>query len=198
VRRAVWERDRGQCTFVGDNGHRCTARRVLEFDHIEPVARGGRASVEGIRLRCRVHNQYEAERVYGAGFMDMKRDEARRERELRSRRADATGTVAGTNGRSASATGASHTAQPASAKVMHAAPPRTEAAQLAPPMKAGCQDPRSAIHSYRDRRSPAVYSGSTLLPQDSLRSEQGPTRGNGLRTQGASRDHLLTIQRRLR
>jgi hypothetical protein len=78
IRRAVWERDGGQCTFVGASGHRCESRRFLEFDHINPVARGGRASVEGMRLRCRTHNQYEAERVFGTGFMSQKRHEANR------------------------------------------------------------------------------------------------------------------------
>src|SRR6266850_3947840 len=77
VRRAVWERDGGQCTFVGASGHRCESRRFLEFDHIDPVARGGRVTVEGMRLRCRAHNQYEAERTFGAGFMRQKRREAR-------------------------------------------------------------------------------------------------------------------------
>ena len=77
VRRAVWERDQGQCTFVSAAGHRCESRRFLEFDHIDPVARGGRATVEGMRLRCRVHNQYEAERTFGTGFMSSKRNEAR-------------------------------------------------------------------------------------------------------------------------
>ena len=77
VRRAVWERDGGQCTFVGASGHRCESRRFLEFDHVDPVARGGRATVEGMRLRCRAHNQYEAERIFGAGFMSEKRHEAR-------------------------------------------------------------------------------------------------------------------------
>jgi hypothetical protein len=77
VRRAVWERDQGRCTFVSGSGKRCTARRFLEFDHVEPVARGGRATVEGIRLRCRAHNQYEAERVFGRGFMNRKRQMAR-------------------------------------------------------------------------------------------------------------------------
>jgi 5-methylcytosine-specific restriction endonuclease McrA len=86
VRRVVWERDRGQCTFVGDTGHRCGARARLEFDHVEPVARGGRATVETIRLRCRAHNQVEAERVFGAGFMRAKRAEAR-ERATRERAA---------------------------------------------------------------------------------------------------------------
>jgi hypothetical protein len=78
IRRAVWRRDQGQCTFVGASGHRCQARRFLEFDHVEPVARGGRSTVEGLRLRCRTHNQYEAERALGRGFMARKREEARR------------------------------------------------------------------------------------------------------------------------
>ena len=77
VRRAVWERDQGRCTFAGSTGHRCEARRFLEFDHVEPVARGGTATVEGMRLRCRTHNQYEAEQAFGAGFMRRKRQEAR-------------------------------------------------------------------------------------------------------------------------
>jgi 5-methylcytosine-specific restriction endonuclease McrA len=78
VKRAVWERDQGQCTFVGARDQRCPARKFLEFDHIDPVARGGQATVEGIRLLCRGHNRYEAERTFGAGFMSEKREQARR------------------------------------------------------------------------------------------------------------------------
>ena len=78
VRRAVWERDGGRCTFTGEGGHRCSETRFLEFDHVEPFARGGRATVDGLRLRCRAHNQHEAERVYGSGFMEEKR-KAKRE-----------------------------------------------------------------------------------------------------------------------
>jgi hypothetical protein len=78
VRRAVWERDQGQCTFVGTNGTRCNARHYLEFDHVVPLARGGEATVGGLRLRCRAHNQYEAERGFGTRFMERKREEARR------------------------------------------------------------------------------------------------------------------------
>ena len=77
VRRAVWERDQGRCTFVSASGRRCDAHRFLEFDHVDPVARGGQATIEGMRLRCRAHNQYEAERAFGKGFMDEKRREAR-------------------------------------------------------------------------------------------------------------------------
>ena len=89
VKRAVWERDGGQCTFVSEVGRRCPARKRLEFDHVEPVARGGRASVVGIRLRCHAHNQYEAECAFGAEFMRHKREEARRKAEARRQEADA-------------------------------------------------------------------------------------------------------------
>src|SRR5712671_2024914 len=80
VRRAVWNRDAGQCTFVSAAGHRCTAHRLLEFDHVDPVSRGGQATVDRMRLRCRAHNQFEAERAFGRSFMNRKRDEARRAR----------------------------------------------------------------------------------------------------------------------
>jgi 5-methylcytosine-specific restriction endonuclease McrA len=76
VRCAVWKRDEGQCTFRSEKGHRCPARAGLEFDHVEPVARGGRATVDNLRLRCRAHNQYDAERAFGAGFMQRKREQA--------------------------------------------------------------------------------------------------------------------------
>ncbi len=77
VRRAVLERDQACCTFVGENGHRCGSRDRLQYDHIQPVARGGRATAENTRLLCQAHNAYEADRVFGAGFMERKRTEAR-------------------------------------------------------------------------------------------------------------------------
>ena len=69
VRRTVWERDGGRCTFVSDQGHRCEATSRLEFDHEQPFARGGQATPSQLRLRCQAHNQYAAEQVYGAEFM---------------------------------------------------------------------------------------------------------------------------------
>jgi 5-methylcytosine-specific restriction endonuclease McrA len=78
VRRAVCERDQGQCTFVSDGGKRCPARRMLEFDHAVEVGRGGEPTLENIRLRCRAHNQYTAEQTFGAKFMEKKREEAQR------------------------------------------------------------------------------------------------------------------------
>lgn len=78
VKRAVRERDEGQCTFVGENGRRCEARASLEYDHIEPVARGGQATIENVRLLCRAHNRYAAERAFGSEFVERKLAEARR------------------------------------------------------------------------------------------------------------------------
>jgi hypothetical protein len=74
VRREVWKRDQGRCTFVGENGHRCESRTRLEFDHVLPVARGGEATRANIRLRCRAHNQFLTERVLGESFMRGKRE----------------------------------------------------------------------------------------------------------------------------
>src|SRR5207244_976135 len=81
VRRAVWERDGGQCTFVSPAGQRCPARTLLEFDHIDPAALGGQATVDNTRLLCSSHNQLAAECAFGAEFMANKREEARRARD---------------------------------------------------------------------------------------------------------------------
>jgi 5-methylcytosine-specific restriction endonuclease McrA len=79
VRRASWRRDGGQCGFVSADGHRCTERTFLEFHHVIPYAKGGRATVDNISLRCRRHNQYEAELVFGS------RPPTRRQEEQRTR-----------------------------------------------------------------------------------------------------------------
>ncbi len=89
VKRAVWERDGGQCSFVSEAGRRCPARKLLEFDHVQEVARGGRATVAGIRLRCRAHNQYGAECAFGAEFMRRKREAAPRAAEARRQETEA-------------------------------------------------------------------------------------------------------------
>jgi 5-methylcytosine-specific restriction endonuclease McrA len=64
VRRRVWQRDEGRCTFVGPAG-RCTRTRRLEFHHRVPFADGGAATVENLALACKVHNQWEAARWFG-------------------------------------------------------------------------------------------------------------------------------------
>jgi hypothetical protein len=77
VRRKVWERDGARCAFIGEGGHRCGAEKRLEFHHDDPVAIGGEATVDKIQLRCRAHNQFEAECDFGASFMASKREAAR-------------------------------------------------------------------------------------------------------------------------
>ena len=70
VRRSVHQRDGGRCTFVDALGNRCTARHRLEFHHEgTPFGRGGDHSVGNIRLLCRSHNRYLAEKEYGAEVM---------------------------------------------------------------------------------------------------------------------------------
>jgi hypothetical protein len=76
VKRAVHARDGEQCSFVSPDGARCTERGFLEIDHIDPVARGGQATVQNARMLCQPHNQYEAERVFGAAFMHARRSQA--------------------------------------------------------------------------------------------------------------------------
>jgi 5-methylcytosine-specific restriction endonuclease McrA len=77
VKREVFERDAGRCTFVSEDGTRCPEKRGVEWDHIVPVARGGGSEPSNLRLRCRAHNQLEAERVFGKPFMRHKREHAK-------------------------------------------------------------------------------------------------------------------------
>lgn len=65
VKRAVWLRDGGRCAFVATGGRRCSQRAFLELHHREPYAVGGEATVANSSLRCRAHNAYEAELVFG-------------------------------------------------------------------------------------------------------------------------------------
>ena len=73
VKRDVWKRDGGRCTFKSATGRRCECTRGLEFDHVTPVALGGQATTENVRLLCRKHNQLEAERRLGAECMRTRR-----------------------------------------------------------------------------------------------------------------------------
>jgi hypothetical protein len=69
VKRQVWARDEGRCTYVSPDGRRCGSRWKLEFHHVDPAARGGPATAENITLRCKPHNLLAAERDFGAEHM---------------------------------------------------------------------------------------------------------------------------------
>lgn len=77
VRRMVWKRDGAQCAFIGRSG-RCTERRYLEWHHVQPYGHQGPTTVENISLRCRAHNAYESELVFGP-FAAMQARECRGE-----------------------------------------------------------------------------------------------------------------------
>ena len=65
IRRAVNGRGGRRCAFVARDGRRCNARRFLEYHHVRPYASDGEMSVANISLRCRGHNVYEAELIFG-------------------------------------------------------------------------------------------------------------------------------------
>lgn len=70
VKRAVYERDGGRCTFVDERDRRCEETGRLEFDHVEGFAQTGRHDIDSLRLLCRAHNQRAAEQRYGRLFME--------------------------------------------------------------------------------------------------------------------------------
>jgi hypothetical protein len=72
VLREVYARDAGQCSYVSADGRRCAAQGFLEVHHHRAFARGGPASVDNLRLACRAHNFWLAERELGQGFMRAK------------------------------------------------------------------------------------------------------------------------------
>ena len=82
VRRAVWIRDGGRCAFVSKGGRRCNERSFAEFHHLEPYGVGGEATIATIELRCRAHNNYEAELFYGRRQPTRPGTSARRTRAL--------------------------------------------------------------------------------------------------------------------
>jgi 5-methylcytosine-specific restriction endonuclease McrA len=72
IRDGVWERDDGQCTFVGSTGRRCGSRHQLQLHHIDPRAMGGPPTAANLTLRCRAHNLYAAEQDFGREHIDRK------------------------------------------------------------------------------------------------------------------------------
>ncbi|MCY4373523.1 MAG: HNH endonuclease signature motif containing protein, partial [Spirochaetaceae bacterium] len=59
VKRHVWRRDGGRCTYVDrQTGRRCNSRHLIEMDHILPYALGGSSDPENVRLLCGVHHRH--------------------------------------------------------------------------------------------------------------------------------------------
>ena len=66
VRREVWRRDGGCCSYVDPHsGRRCGSRFLLQLDHIVPFALGGSAEPANLRVHCAAHNRFR-HREYGS------------------------------------------------------------------------------------------------------------------------------------
>jgi len=84
VRRVVFERDGAQCTFVDETTGRrcsCTDPGRLEFHHTTPFAVGTDHDPDVLTLRCRAHNQLQAELDFGPEMMRRHRTRTSRARE---------------------------------------------------------------------------------------------------------------------
>jgi hypothetical protein len=73
IKRAVFERDGGRCTFKDHRGRRCTEKGTLQFDHIDGFALTHKHDPARIRLLCAAHNLHEANKLYGHAFMQAAR-----------------------------------------------------------------------------------------------------------------------------
>jgi hypothetical protein len=70
LRRAIHQTAKGQCSYVDpDTGERCPSRHHLQADHRLPRSLGGEDRKENLRLLCRQHNLFEAERILGRRVM---------------------------------------------------------------------------------------------------------------------------------
>jgi hypothetical protein len=58
VKREVWVRDSGRCTFVASDGRRCDERGFVQFHHDIRFADGGPATAANVALICGPHNRH--------------------------------------------------------------------------------------------------------------------------------------------
>ncbi|HEY8279858.1 MAG TPA: HNH endonuclease signature motif containing protein, partial [Bdellovibrionota bacterium] len=65
LRREVWARDQGVCTYQSpDTNKICGARDLIQIDHIQPLALGGKNELANLRLLCAAHNRARAEKTF--------------------------------------------------------------------------------------------------------------------------------------
>jgi hypothetical protein len=61
--------DKGQCTWIYDDGSRCTAKICAELEHKVAVGRGGKHTMKSTTTHCMSHNRQAAEEEYGRELM---------------------------------------------------------------------------------------------------------------------------------
>lgn len=65
LRDRVLNGDGGRCAALEQDGSRCAETRLLEIDHKEPLARGGRTIFANLQAACPRHNKQAAVAAFG-------------------------------------------------------------------------------------------------------------------------------------
>jgi hypothetical protein len=73
VRRAVFARDEGRCTYADSSGRRCAETHGLELHHLRAFAQGGEHTEANLALRCHPHNALAAEEDFGRELIELAR-----------------------------------------------------------------------------------------------------------------------------
>ena len=85
IRREVFQRDGGRCSYVDARGERCCETSCLELHHLQPFAKAGQHLASNLALRCAAHNALAAEEDFGREAIAERRDATRHEALRRQR-----------------------------------------------------------------------------------------------------------------
>lgn len=70
-RRELWRRSSGRCEYIDlKTKRRCECQSLLEVDHIQPLALGGKTELVNLRILCREHNLLAASQILGFKNME--------------------------------------------------------------------------------------------------------------------------------
>jgi len=73
TKKTIFAKAQNCCQYISSiTGLRCTARRQLEIDHIQPFSYGGTNEIKNLRVLCRTHNQYRTKHTHGFWYSDPK------------------------------------------------------------------------------------------------------------------------------
>jgi 5-methylcytosine-specific restriction endonuclease McrA len=77
IRERVYARAGHQCEYRAKDGTRCSSRTGLEIEHQRPFAIYRSHDESNLKILCKPHNRFQAERVYGSDLIRAKIDERR-------------------------------------------------------------------------------------------------------------------------
>jgi len=84
VRERVLVRAGHQCEYRAKDGTRCSSKTGLQIEHSRPFAIYRSHEERFLKVLCRRHNLFQAERVYGSEFIRAKIEEKKRQKVSRS------------------------------------------------------------------------------------------------------------------